>query len=117
MRAGCSGAENPRCRHILIPLLRCRQYDAGTKAKAMSIRKRKTTHTTTVAREVVVIKTPTTPDKDALCVECAGLVRMFTLEEAVHMTNISSRGIFRLIEEGRIHFLETDKGLVLICPA
>jgi len=42
---------------------------------------------------------------------------MVILEEAVQMSSISSRGIFRLIEEGRVHFLESDKGLILICPA
>ena len=87
------------------------------KGREMTVRRRKTTLTTTVAHEVTVIRNPPTSDKEASCVECAGQARMVTLAEAVHMANINSRGIFRLIEEERIHFLEMPNGEVFICPA
>ena len=42
---------------------------------------------------------------------------LVTLDEAVKISGLSSRVIYRLIEEGRIHFAETAAGVGLICPA
>jgi predicted site-specific integrase-resolvase len=40
-----------------------------------------------------------------------------TPDEAVRISGISSRAIYRLIEEGRIHLTETPDGVALVCPA
>jgi len=51
------------------------------------------------------------------CPACSGPVALVTLEEAVRISRISSRAIYRLIEEGLIHFAETEDGVAHICPA
>jgi hypothetical protein len=52
-----------------------------------------------------------------LCNECPEPVALVTLDEAVKVSGMSSRTIYRLIEERRIHFAETADGVGLICPA
>ena len=42
---------------------------------------------------------------------------MVTLDEAVQVSGISSRTVYRFIEEGQIHFSETTDRIALICPA
>jgi hypothetical protein len=52
-----------------------------------------------------------------LCNECSERVFLVTVDEAVQISSLSSRAIYRLIEERRIHFAETADGVGLICPA
>jgi excisionase family DNA binding protein len=40
---------------------------------------------------------------------------MLTPDEVAVMSGISTRAIYRLVEEGRIHFTETEDGSVLVC--
>lgn len=49
------------------------------------------------------------------CVVCAGDATLISLDEAVALSRISSRGIHRLAEAGEIHFQETSEGLLLVC--
>lgn len=51
------------------------------------------------------------------CPECLEPVAMVTLDEAVQVSGISSRTVYRFIEEGQIHFSETTDRIALICPA
>jgi len=80
------------------------------------MKKRRRTRTTVEVREVVVIRGSRKRNR-IFCAECSGAAALLTVEEAVKISAISSRAIFRLIEEGEVHFTETVDGLTLICPA
>ncbi len=49
------------------------------------------------------------------CRECAEVVEMITPDEAVIASGLSARALYRRIEEGRLHYTETDEGFLLIC--
>jgi hypothetical protein len=74
------------------------------------------TRTTIEKREVVVIRTSRKLNR-VFCPECSEPVALVALDEAVRISGISSRAIYRLIEEERIHFAETAEGVAFICPA
>ena len=40
---------------------------------------------------------------------------MVTPDEAAALTETSARAIFRRVESGELHFVETDKGALLVC--
>ena len=44
------------------------------------------------------------------CPACGPRVRMITAEQAATLRGLSRRALYRLIEEGRFHFTETDDG-------
>jgi len=50
------------------------------------------------------------------CEECLAEVQVITPDEAAHIANVSSRTIYRWIEEAKIHFTE-DVGILLICAS
>lgn len=49
------------------------------------------------------------------CQLCLAFARMLTVTEATHLTGMSSRNIFQLIEAGGVHFRETATGGLLVC--
>ena len=49
------------------------------------------------------------------CTQCEGSVQMITPDEAVAVAGRSAREIYRWVEAGRVHFLETPQGLLSIC--
>lgn len=49
----------------------------------------------------------------AFCPQCAALVEMLMPEIAAALFNLSEREIFRLIENGRLHFTEGER--IFIC--
>jgi excisionase family DNA binding protein len=49
------------------------------------------------------------------CDECAIEVRMITVDEAAILAGESARTIYGWVEAGRLHFLETPEGRLLIC--
>ena len=51
------------------------------------------------------------------CPNCEREVEMLTLDEAVRVGGQSARVIVRRIEQGSLHFAETDNGHLLICAA
>ena len=51
----------------------------------------------------------------AWCAQCAADVRMVTADEAAAVTHVSSRTIYALVEDGKIHFTETPAGSLLVC--
>ncbi len=51
------------------------------------------------------------------CPICEREVEMLTLDEAVHEGGQSARAIVRRVEQGNLHFAETDNGHLLICAA
>jgi hypothetical protein len=51
------------------------------------------------------------------CPQCATTVQMLTPEAAALAFSISTRAIYRGVEEGQLHFTETTDGLLLVCSA
>ena len=49
----------------------------------------------------------------AFCPHCQELVEMLTPQHAAAIFNLSEREIFRLIENGRIHFTEVER--IFVC--
>jgi hypothetical protein len=50
---------------------------------------------------------------EAFCPECKSLVEMAAPAVAAVLTNLTEREIYRLVETGKVHFIETNR--VLIC--
>ena len=76
----------------------------------------KRTETIIETHEVWVVRKPAGPPA-AWCLECAGHPPLLTPEEAAALSGLSLRAIFRLIEAGGVHFLETAGDSLLVCPA
>jgi len=74
------------------------------------------TRTTLEMREVFVIK-GSRLRKRVLCTQCSERTPMVTVREAINMSGISARSIYRVIEEGGVHFAEMSDGSTLICAA
>jgi hypothetical protein len=80
------------------------------------MKKTRRTRTTIEKREVIVIRNSRKSGR-VLCNECSEPVALVTLDEAVKLSGLSSRTIYRLIEDGRVHFAERADGTGLVCPA
>lgn len=80
----------------------------------MSQKTKKIIEITSETSEFFIIRRPHTR-VTAWCSECQRKVRLLTPEAAADGAGVSIRAIFRLIEAGRIHFIETDGGRVLVC--
>ncbi|HKA22600.1 MAG TPA: hypothetical protein VKN18_30280 [Blastocatellia bacterium] len=79
------------------------------------MKKTRRTRTTVEKHELIVVRRPRKPGR-TLCKECSEAVALVTLDEAVKISGLSSRAIYRLIEEERIHFVEAAAEIGLICP-
>lgn len=80
------------------------------------MKKTRRTRTTVEKHEVVLIR-GSRKLKRAFCPECSEPVALVALDEAVRISGLSSRDIYRFVEDGRIHLAETPDGVGLICPA
>lgn len=49
------------------------------------------------------------------CSGCQEHVSMLRVEDASALVGTTARTIYRWIEAGKLHFEESDKGLVLVC--
>lgn len=71
---------------------------------------------TEVTFERVVRSThPVESQSHALCNFCGGQSAMLAPEEAALLAGVGVRAIYRAIEEGRIHFLESASGALVVC--
>ena len=50
---------------------------------------------------------------NGFCRECGAQVEMLPAESAAHLSGLGERQIFRLIEDGGIHFIEAER--VFVC--
>jgi hypothetical protein len=50
------------------------------------------------------------------CLLCDGQFEMVTLDHAATLFRLSTRIIHRMVEDGKVHFRETSRGSLLICP-
>ena len=69
----------------------------------------------TIERERLLVVAPARARAKGWCEACRAEVRMVSAQEAAAITGFSQRAIFRLIEEGRLHFSETPRGALSIC--
>jgi predicted RNA-binding Zn-ribbon protein involved in translation (DUF1610 family) len=50
------------------------------------------------------------------CPTCGAEEMMIAAESAASVFGFSRRDIYRLVEAGTVHFLETDEGILFVCP-
>jgi len=77
-------------------------------------RKKKTTIVTFESRERTMIHRA----RQSLitwCDQCSAEVLMVTPNEAAFIAGTDARAIFRKVESGQIHFIESANGALLIC--
>jgi hypothetical protein len=51
----------------------------------------------------------------SLCAACGEEARMVTIDQAARLARVNSREIYREVEAGMLHFMETTEGSLLIC--
>ena len=76
----------------------------------------KTTRHTEISvetHEITIIRTRTR--RTAFCEFCQANVRMLAPDMAAVLVQSTSRSIFRRVEAGELHFLETPEGALLVC--
>ena len=66
-------------------------------------------------RQTAVVRSPEGRATQRLCPLCAAVGRMVTPEEAAGVACVTARAVYGLVESGRVHFVETPDGLLLIC--
>ena len=71
---------------------------------------------TTVATHEKVTFSHALGVETAVCPVCSGTVAMLSPEAAALAFGIPVRSLFRRVEEGTVHFLESPGGALLICP-
>lgn len=49
------------------------------------------------------------------CARCSDRVAMLPLDQAASVAGVSSRTIYRLVENGQLHFQDTPEGMLLVC--
>ncbi|MGH9843676.1 MAG: hypothetical protein ACREEM_33485 [Blastocatellia bacterium] len=74
----------------------------------------KRTETTIETHQVRIIRRRK-PETEAWCDACAAAVRMVAPEPAAALAGVTPRAIYRRIESGQLHFVETPDGALLIC--
>jgi hypothetical protein len=77
-------------------------------------RKKKTTIVTFEARERMVIR-HSARRPVAWCERCCADALMVTPNEAAALSRTDARAIFRGVEAGQIHFIESEGGALLVC--
>jgi hypothetical protein len=73
------------------------------------------TEITIETHEVIVIRHRSKFPKPS-CVKCGAQAVLLTLDEATVVFRRTTRELCRLVEEGKIHFIETARGSLLVCP-
>ena len=79
------------------------------------MRRIRRTEVTVETDEIVVIRSSQTT-LVPLCPHCCDAVPMITVEQAREMVSANTREIYRWVEEGKIHHMETPDGVVFVCP-
>jgi len=64
--------------------------------------------------QVFIINRPGVSEQRS-CSRCSESSGMITAEEAAALCEVSTRVIYRCLEDGAIHFIETAKGQLFIC--
>ena len=77
-------------------------------------RKKKTTIVTFESRERTTIHRERQSVR-TWCDQCSAEVLMVTPDEAALIAHMDARAIFRRVESGQIHFIESATGALLVC--
>jgi hypothetical protein len=77
-------------------------------------RKKKTTIVTFESRERMTIRRGE-QRVVAWCERCSAEVLMVSTNEAASLTGTNARSIFRGVEAGELHFLESETGELMVC--
>jgi hypothetical protein len=77
-------------------------------------RKKKTTIVTFESRERLTIRRGEQRFV-AWCERCCAEVLMISTNEAASLTRSNARSIFRGVEAGELHFLESETGELMVC--
>lgn len=73
------------------------------------------TEITVETHEVIVIRHRSRFPKPS-CVRCGSQALMLSVDEATVLFGFSTRELCRLVEEEQIHFMETSRRMLLVCP-
>jgi hypothetical protein len=68
-----------------------------------------------IERSLLVSARKPRPQKAIKCPRCLAETSLMLPEEASSLSNFSLREIFRRVEAGRVHFVETPEGRLFIC--
>ena len=75
---------------------------------------KKRTEITLETDRILIIRRAGRPVR-AWCTGCSEEVAMITLEKAVALASTSTRTIYRWVEAGHVHFIETTDRAPLVC--
>jgi len=75
---------------------------------------RKRTEITIETERILVISRGKNPGR-ARCETCDKRVALLTIDEAARLAQVSSRTVYRWVEDGKLHFTETSDARLLIC--
>ena len=76
--------------------------------------KRKRTEITFAADRLRLVSLP--GKVPCWCSSCSTEVEMISVDEAAVLSNVSTRTMFRWVDDGRVHYTETANGLLRVCP-
>jgi excisionase family DNA binding protein len=80
----------------------------------MRMMRKKRTEITIETDRVVVISRRNL-SAQSWCGACGKRVSMITIDEAAMLARVSSRTVYRWVEDERLHFTETSDGRLLVC--
>lgn len=73
------------------------------------------TEITVETHEVIIIRHRSRFPKP-VCARCGPQAVMLTLDEATALFGYSTRELCRFVEQAEIHFVETSRRMLLVCP-
>jgi hypothetical protein len=73
------------------------------------------TEITVETHEVIIIRHRSRFPKP-ICSGCGSQAVMLTLDEATALFGFSTRELCRFVEQGEVHFIETSRRMLLVCP-
>jgi hypothetical protein len=77
--------------------------------------KKKRTEITIEIDEIKFIDFGRSASVRSWCQECSAVTTMVTPQRAAAIAGVTVRHINRLVEAERVHFVETENGLLLLC--
>jgi hypothetical protein len=81
----------------------------------VALQKRKRTEVTIQTREFIVLHTSASGRTLLRCSECGKKSPMLGVDAAARVAGVSVRTMCRWVEAGKVHFVETPAGQLLVC--
>ncbi len=69
----------------------------------------------TIETHRLIVARPLNQPINAWCKDCRAEVKMTTPEQVAILLSTTPREIYRRIENGSLHFIETDEGELFVC--